>query len=215
MSVAGFCANTALSTNPDPITASRPFDKNRDGFVIGEGAGIVVLEELEHALARGAKIYAEIVGYGATGDAYHITAPAPGGEGGARAMKMAINDSGLAPEEIDYLNAHGTSTEYNDKYETLAVKEVFGDHAYQLPMSSTKSMTGHLLGAAGGVEAIFSVLAIRDSILPPTINYETPDPECDLDYVVNSARSKEIKAAMSNSLGFGGHNATIVFKKYE
>ncbi|ULT58139.1 beta-ketoacyl-ACP synthase II [Neobacillus drentensis] len=215
MSVAGFCANTALSTNPDPKTASRPFDKNRDGFVIGEGAGIVVLEELEHALARGAKIYAEIVGYGATGDAYHITAPAPGGEGGARAMKMAINDSGLAPEEIDYLNAHGTSTEYNDKYETLAVKEVFGDHASQLPMSSTKSMTGHLLGAAGGVEAIFSVLAIRDSILPPTINYETPDPECDLDYVVNSARSKEVKAAMSNSLGFGGHNATIVFKKYE
>ncbi|MEH7097580.1 beta-ketoacyl-ACP synthase II [Neobacillus vireti] len=215
MSVAGFCANTALSTNPDPKTASRPFDKNRDGFVIGEGAGIVVLEELEHALARGAKIYAEIVGYGATGDAYHITAPAPGGEGGARAMKMAINDSGLAPEEIDYLNAHGTSTEYNDKYETLAVKEVFGDHAYQLPMSSTKSMTGHLLGAAGGVEAIFSVLAIRDSILPPTINYETSDPECDLDYVANSARPKEIKAAMSNSLGFGGHNATIVFKKYE
>ena len=215
MSVAGFCANTALSTNPDPKTASRPFDKNRDGFVIGEGAGIVVLEELEHALARGAKIYAEIVGYGATGDAYHITAPAPGGEGGARAMKMAINDSGLAPEEIDYLNAHGTSTEYNDKYETLAVKEVFGDHASHLPMSSTKSMTGHLLGAAGGVEAIFSVLAIRDSILPPTINYETPDPECDLDYVVNSARTKEIKAAMSNSLGFGGHNATIVFKKYE
>jgi len=215
MSVAGFCANTALSTNPDPNTASRPFDKNRDGFVIGEGAGIIVLEELEHALARGAKIYAEIVGYGATGDAYHITAPAPGGEGGARAMKMAINDSGLSPSDIDYLNAHGTSTEYNDKYETLAVKEVFGDHAYKLAMSSTKSMTGHLLGAAGGVEAIFSVLAIRDSILPPTINYETPDPECDLDCIVNSARQKEIKTAMSNSLGFGGHNATIVFKKYE
>jgi 3-oxoacyl-[acyl-carrier-protein] synthase II len=215
MSVAGFCANTALSTNPDPQTASRPFDKNRDGFVIGEGAGIVVLEELEHALARGAKIYAEIVGYGATGDAYHITAPAPGGEGGARAMKMAINDGGLKPEDIDYINAHGTSTEYNDKFETLAVKEVFGEYAYKLAMSSTKSMTGHLLGAAGGVEAIFTVLAIRDSILPPTINYETPDPECDLDYVVNAARPKEIKAAMSNSLGFGGHNATIVFKKYE
>jgi 3-oxoacyl-[acyl-carrier-protein] synthase II len=215
MSVAGFCANTALSTNPDPLTASRPFDKNRDGFVIGEGAGIVVLEELEHALARGAKIYAEIIGYGATGDAYHITAPAPGGEGGARAMKMAINDSGLKPEEIDYINAHGTSTEYNDKFETLAVKEVFGEHAYKLAMSSTKSMTGHLLGAAGGVEAIFSLLTIRDSILPPTINYETPDPECDLDYVVNKARQKEIKTAMSNSLGFGGHNATIVFKKYE
>ena len=215
MSVAGFCANTALSTNPDPETASRPFDKNRDGFVIGEGAGIIVLEELEHALARGAKIYAEIVGYGATGDAYHITAPAPGGEGGARAMKMAINDGGLKPEEIDYVNAHGTSTEYNDKFETLAVKEVFGEHAYKLAISSTKSMTGHLLGAAGGVEAIFTVLAIRDSMAPPTINYETPDPECDLDYVANKARPMEIKAAMSNSLGFGGHNATIVFKKYE
>lgn len=214
MSVAGFCANTALSTNPDPQTASRPFDKNRDGFVIGEGAGIIVLEELESALARGAKIYAEIVGYGATGDAYHITAPAPGGEGGARAMKMAINDGGLKPEDIDYVNAHGTSTEYNDKFETLAVKEVFGEHAYKLAISSTKSMTGHLLGAAGGIEAIFSVLAIRDSILPPTINYETPDPECDLDYVANTARPKEIKAVMSNSLGFGGHNATIVFKKY-
>jgi 3-oxoacyl-[acyl-carrier-protein] synthase II len=214
MSVAGFCANTALSTNPDPKSASRPFDKNRDGFVIGEGAGIIVLEELEHALARGAKIYAEIVGYGATGDAYHITAPAPGGEGGARAMKMAINDAGLGIEEIDYINAHGTSTEYNDKFETLAVKEVFGVHAYKLAISSTKSMTGHLLGAAGGVEAIFTVLAMKDSILPPTINYETADPECDLDYVPNKARQKEIKAAMSNSLGFGGHNATIVFKKY-
>jgi 3-oxoacyl-[acyl-carrier-protein] synthase II len=215
MSVAGFCANTALSTNPDPKSASRPFDKNRDGFVIGEGAGIIVLEELEHALARGAKIYAEIVGYGATGDAYHITAPAPGGEGGARAMKMAIKDAGLNIEEIDYINAHGTSTEYNDKFETLAVKEVFGVHAYNLAISSTKSMTGHLLGAAGGVEAIFTVLAMKESILPPTINYETPDPECDLDYVPNAARQKEIKAAMSNSLGFGGHNATIVFKKYE
>lgn len=215
MSVAGFCANTALSTNPDPSNASRPFDKNRDGFVIGEGAGIVVLEELEHALARGAKIYGEIIGYGATGDAYHITAPAPGGEGGARAMKMAIHDAGLKPEEIDYVNAHGTSTEYNDKYETLAIKEVFGDHAYKLAISSTKSMTGHLLGAAGGVEAIFTLLAMKDSMIPPTINYETPDPECDLDYVPNKARSQEIKAAMSNSLGFGGHNATIVFKKYE
>lgn len=214
MSVAGFCANTALSTNPDPNTASRPFDKNRDGFVIGEGAGIIVLEELEHALARGAKIYGEIVGYGATGDAYHITAPAPGGEGGARAMRMALKDAGLKPEEIDYINAHGTSTEYNDKFETAAVKEVFGEHAYKLAMSSTKSMTGHLLGAAGGVEAIFSVLALTDSILPPTINYETPDPDCDLDYVVNKARKQEIQAVMSNSLGFGGHNATIIFKKY-
>jgi 3-oxoacyl-[acyl-carrier-protein] synthase II len=215
MSVAGFCANTALSTNPDPATACRPFDKNRDGFIIGEGSGIVVLEELEHALARGAKIYGEIVGYGATGDAYHITAPAPGGEGGARAMKMALNDAGLAPEAIDYINAHGTSTEYNDKFETAAVKEVFGDHAYKLAMSSTKSMTGHLLGAAGGIEAIFSVLAIRDSILPPTINYETPDPECDLDYVPNTARPQTINTVMSNSLGFGGHNATIVLKKYQ
>ncbi|MBS4188870.1 beta-ketoacyl-ACP synthase II [Bacillus sp. FJAT-49705] len=215
MSVAGFCANTALSTNPDPKTASRPFDKNRDGFVIGEGAGIVVLEELEHALARGAKIYAEIVGYGATGDAYHITAPAPAGEGGARAMNMAIQDGNLKPEEIDYVNAHGTSTGYNDKYETLAIKEVFGEHAYKLAVSSTKSMTGHLLGAAGGVEAIFTVLALKEGELPPTINHETPDPECDLDYVPNESRKKEIKAALSNSLGFGGHNATIVFKKYE
>jgi 3-oxoacyl-[acyl-carrier-protein] synthase II len=215
MSVAGFCANTALSTNPDPQSACRPFDKNRDGFIIGEGSGIVVLEELEHALARGAKIYGEIIGYGATGDAYHITAPAPGGEGGARAMKMALNDAGLKPEEIDYINAHGTSTEYNDKFETAAVKEVFGDHAYKLAMSSTKSMTGHLLGAAGGIEAIFSVLAMRDSIIPPTINLETPDPECDLDYVPNTARPQEINAVMSNSLGFGGHNATIVLKKYQ
>lgn len=215
MSVAGFCANTALSTNPDPATASRPFDKNRDGFVIGEGAGIVVLEELEHALAREAKIYAEIVGYGATGDAYHITAPAPEGEGGARAMKMALEDSGLNPEEIDYINAHGTSTEYNDKYETIAIKTIFGEHAYNLAVSSTKSMTGHLLGAAGGVEAIFTVKAIKEGILPPTINYETPDPECDLDYVTNQARKREINAAISNSLGFGGHNATIAFKKYE
>ncbi|MCT2342736.1 beta-ketoacyl-ACP synthase II [Niallia taxi] len=215
MSVAGFCANTALSTNPDPKTASRPFDANRDGFVIGEGAGIVVLEELEHALARGAKIYAEIVGYGSTGDAYHITSPAPGGEGGARAMKMAINDAGLNPEDVSYLNAHGTSTAYNDKFETMAIKEVFGDHAYKLPVSSTKSMTGHLLGAAGGVEAIFSVLSIKDSVIPPTINYETPDPDCDLDYVVNQHRKQEVNVAMSNSLGFGGHNATIIFKKYQ
>ena len=215
MSVAGFCANTALSTNPDPKTASRPFDKNRDGFVIGEGAGIVVLEELEHALARGATIFAEIVGYGATGDAYHITAPAPAGEGGARAMKMAIEDGGLKPEDIDYINAHGTSTDYNDKFETLAIKEVFGEHAYKVAISSTKSMTGHLLGAAGGIEAIFSILAMKEGVLPPTINYETPDPDCDLDYVPNKSRKKEIKAVISNSLGFGGHNATIAFKKYE
>jgi beta-ketoacyl-acyl-carrier-protein synthase II len=215
MSVAGFCANKALSTNPDPKTACRPFDQNRDGFIIGEGAGILVLEELEHALARGAKIYAEIVGYGATGDAHHITAPAPGGEGGVRAMRQAINDAGLQPSDIDYINAHGTSTEYNDKYETMAIKEVFGDHAYKVAISSTKSMTGHLLGAAGGVEAIFSVKAIESGIIPPTINYETPDPECDLDYVPNQARKQEVKAVLSNSLGFGGHNATIIFKKYE
>ena len=214
MSLAGFSANTALSTNPDPKTASRPFDLNRDGFVIGEGAGIVILEELEYALARGAKIYAEVVGYGSTGDAHHITAPAPGGEGGARAMKMALKDGDLSPEAVDYINAHGTSTGYNDKYETMAVKEVFGDHAYKLAMSSTKSMTGHLLGAAGGIEAIFSVLSIKDGIIPPTINLETPDPECDLDYVANQSRNSSVNVVMSNSLGFGGHNATLVFKRF-
>lgn len=214
MSFAGFCANTALSTNQDPLKASRPFDKNRDGFVMGEGAGIVVLEDLEHALARGANIYAEIVGYGATGDAYHITAPAPEGEGGARAMKMALNDAGLNPDEIGYINAHGTSTDYNDKFETMAIKKVFGEHAYKVAVSSTKSMTGHLLGAAGGIEAIFTALAIKEGVLPPTINYETPDPDCDLDYVPNEARKQDIQAAISNSLGFGGHNATIALKKY-
>ncbi|WP_404351954.1 beta-ketoacyl-ACP synthase II [Sutcliffiella horikoshii] len=215
MSFAGFSSAKALSMNPDPKTASRPFDANRDGFVMGEGAGIVVLEELEHALARGARIYAEIVGYGATGDAHHITAPAPGGEGGVRAMRMAIEDAGLQPGDIDYINAHGTSTEYNDKFETLAIKEVLGVHASDVAISSTKSMTGHLLGAAGGVEAIFTIKAIENAVIPPTINLVTPDPECDLDYVPNEARHKEVKAAMSNSLGFGGHNATIVFKKYE
>jgi 3-oxoacyl-[acyl-carrier-protein] synthase II len=215
MSFAGFTANKALSTNPDPNSASRPFDQDRDGFVMGEGAGIVVLEELNHAIARGANIYAEIVGYGATGDAHHITAPAPNGEGGARAMKQAVEGSGLQVTDIDYINAHGTSTPYNDKFETLAIKEVFGEHAYKLAISSTKSMTGHLLGAAGGVEAILSILAIKEGIIPPTINYKTPDPDCDLDYVPNEARKQEVKAALSNSLGFGGHNATIIFKKYE
>ncbi|WP_338753554.1 beta-ketoacyl-ACP synthase II [Bacillus sp. FJAT-52991] len=215
MSMAGFCANTALSTNPDPKTASRPFDANRDGFVMGEGAGLLVLEELEHALKRGAKIYAEIVGYGSTGDAHHITAPAPGGEGGARAMQIAIDDAGASPEEVDYINAHGTSTPYNDKFETMAIKQVFGDHAKKLSISSTKSMTGHLLGAAGGVEAIFTALAIKNDMIPPTINYETPDPECDLDYTPNESRKKEIHMALSNSLGFGGHNATIALRKFK
>ncbi|MGK9265323.1 beta-ketoacyl-ACP synthase II [Bacillus inaquosorum] len=215
MSFAGFSANKALSTNPDPKTASRPFDKNRDGFVMGEGAGIIVLEELEHALARGAKIYGEIVGYGSTGDAYHITAPAQDGEGGARAMQEAIRDAGIAPEEIDYINAHGTSTYYNDKYETMAIKTVFGEHAHKLAVSSTKSMTGHLLGAAGGIEAIFSVLAIKEGVIPPTINIQTPDEECDLDYVPDEARRQDLNYVLSNSLGFGGHNATLIFKKYQ
>lgn len=214
MAFAGFSSAKALSFNPDPKSASRPFDKNRDGFVMGEGAGIIILESLESALARGAKIYAEIVGYGSTGDAYHITAPAPGGEGGVRAMRQALQDAGLQPEDIDYMNAHGTSTDYNDKFETMAIKEVFGDYAQKLAVSSTKSMTGHLLGAAGGVEAIFSVKAISDSIIPPTINYETPDPECDLDYVPNNARKQKVRAVLSNSLGFGGHNATLIFKEY-
>jgi len=213
LSVAGFTANTALSTNKDAATASRPFDKNRDGFVIAEGAGIVILEEYEFAKARGAKIYAEIIGYGSTGDAYHITAPAEGGEGAARAMAQALEDAGVETTDIGYINAHGTSTAYNDLYETMAVKTVFGEHAYKLGMSSTKSMTGHLLGAAGGVEAIFTALALKEGIMPPTTNYETPDEQCDLDYVPNEARKADFDFAMSNSLGFGGHNASLVFKK--
>ncbi|MCZ2257227.1 beta-ketoacyl-ACP synthase II [Sporosarcina sp. G11-34] len=213
MAVAGFCANKALSLNPDPATASRPFDAERDGFVIGEGAGIIILEEYDHAVARGAKIYAELVGYGSTGDAFHITAPAPKGEGAVRAMTQALEQGGVAPEKIDYINAHGTSTAYNDEFETMAAKTVFGDHARKLAMSSTKSMTGHLLGAAGGLEAIFTVKAIKEGIIPPTTNYVTPDPECDLDYVLNEAREANVDYAMSNSLGFGGHNATLVFKK--
>ena len=215
MAVAGFCSSTALSLNPDANTASRPFDKERDGFVIAEGAGILVLEEYEFAKARGAKIYAEVIGYGATGDAYHITAPGPNGEGAARAIKQAIDDAGIDPTNVGYINAHGTSTPYNDLFETMAVKSVFGDHAYNLAMSSTKSMTGHLLGAAGGVETIFTALALKEGILPPTINLETPDPECDLDYVPNVAREANVEYAMSNSLGFGGHNASLLLKKVD
>ena len=214
MALAGFCANTALSLNPDENSASRPFDKNRDGFVVGEGAGVLILEELEHAKMRGAKIYGEVVGYGSTGDAHHITAPAPNGEGAARAMAMALKDASVAPEQVGYINAHGTSTPYNDLFETQAVKTVFGEHAYKLAMSSTKSMTGHLLGAAGGIEAIFTVLALKEGILPPTTNLHEPDPECDLDYVPNEARKANIDYALSNSLGFGGHNACLLFKKY-
>lgn len=215
MAFAGFSAMKALSFNEDPKTASRPFDKNRDGFVMGEGAGILVLETLESAQKRGAKIYAEIIGYGATGDAYHITAPAEGGEGAARAMAQALNDANLKPEDVDYINAHGTSTDMNDKYETQAIKTVFGDHAYKLAVSSTKSMTGHLLGAAGGVEGVISVKAIQEGIVPATINYETPDLDCDLDYVPNESRKQDVQVVMSNSFGFGGHNACLVFKKYE
>lgn len=214
MTVAGFSNMTALSKNPDPKTASRPFDKNRDGFVIGEGSGILILEELEHAMARGAKVYGELIGYGSTGDAHHITTPAPEGEGAQRSMKLALADAGILPEEVDYINAHGTSTYYNDLYETIAIKKVFKEHTYHLSISSTKSMTGHSLGAAGAIEAIFSLLAIKEGILPPTINYETPDEELDLDYVPNVAKKKDINVVLSNSLGFGGHNATLIFKKF-
>lgn len=214
MTVAGFSNMTALSKNPDPNTASRPFDKNRDGFVIGEGAGIVVLEELEHAIARGAKIYGELIGYGATSDAHHITTPAPDGEGAGRAMKLALDDADISPEQVDYINAHGTSTYYNDLYETLAIKEVFKEHAYHLSVSSTKSMTGHMLGATGAIEAIFSVLAIKEGIIPPTVNYQTPDEQLDLDYVPNVAMKRDLQVVLTNSLGFGGHNATLIFKKF-
>jgi len=215
MSFAGFCSMKAMSTRNDrPDKASRPFDLDRDGFVLGEGAGVLILESLEHALNRGAKIYAELAGYGCTDDAYHITAPAPGGSGAAKAMKQALKDACLNPEDISYINAHGTSTELNDKYETAAIKAVFGEHATRLAISSTKSMTGHLLGAAGAVEAIATALAITNSLVPPTINYEKPDPECDLDYVPNQARKMQVDAALSNSFGFGGHNATILLKRY-
>jgi 3-oxoacyl-[acyl-carrier-protein] synthase II len=216
LAFAGFCAARAMSThNDEPQKASRPFDKDRDGFVMGEGAGILILEELEHAKRRGANIIAEIVGYGMSGDAYHLTAPAPEGEGAARAMARAIQDAGLKPEDIDYINAHGTSTDLNDKFETMAIKKTFGEHAYKLAISSNKSMIGHLLGAAGGVEAVATAMTLKEQIIPPTINYETPDPECDLDYVPNEARRARVRAALSNSLGFGGHNATIALKAYE
>lgn len=215
--LAGFCSMKALSTrNDDPHKASRPFDKERDGFVIAEGAGIIILESLEHAEARGAKIYAELVGYGMSGDAYHMTAPAPEGEGAAQAMQMALDDAKMKPEEVNYINAHGTSTLLNDKYEALAIKKVFGEYAKKIPVSSTKSMTGHPLGAAGGIELIACLLAIEKGIIPPTMNYEYPDPECgDLDFVPNQARKKEVKVAMSNSFGFGGHNAVLIVKKIE
>jgi 3-oxoacyl-[acyl-carrier-protein] synthase II len=214
LGMGGFSVMKALSTrNDDPQAASRPFDKNRDGFVMGEGAGIVILEEYESAKKRGAKIYGEVAGYGLTGDAYHLTAPSPGGEGAARCMKMALDTAGVNPGEVDYINAHGTSTPFNDLYETLAIKGVFGDYAKKLMVSSTKSMTGHLLGAAGGVEAIYTLLAMGRGVVPPTINYTEPDPECDLDYVPNVARKADVKIALSNSLGFGGTNATLLFRK--
>jgi 3-oxoacyl-[acyl-carrier-protein] synthase II len=216
LAVSGFNAMKAISTrNQEPAKASRPFDKDRDGFIIGEGCGIIILEELNQALNRGAKIYAEIIGYGLTGDAYHITAPSPDGEGAARCMAMALKDSRIAPAEVDYINAHGTSTYYNDIYETMAVKTVFKEHAKKLAISSTKSMIGHLLGGAGGVESIFTILAIYHGIIPPTINYETPDPQCDLDYVPNVARKAEVRVALCNAFGFGGTNAVLVFKKFE
>jgi len=216
LAVSGFNAMKALSTrNQEPEKASRPFDKERDGFVIGEGCGIIILEELSQALDRGAKIFAEIIGYGLTGDAYHITAPSPDGEGAARCMAMALKDSGIAPEEVDYINAHGTSTYYNDIYETIAIKTVFKEHAKKLAISSTKSMIGHLLGGAGGVESIFTILTIYQGVIPPTINYEHPDPECDLDYVPNVAREADVRVALCNSFGFGGTNAVLAFKKFE
>lgn len=216
MALAGFSAMKALSTNNlEPTKASRPFDKNRDGFVMGEGAGILILEELQHALNRGAKIYGEVIGYGSTSDAYHITTPSEGGEGAARAMQMALDDGGISPEDVDYINAHGTSTFYNDALETAAIKKVFNEHAYKLKISSTKSMTGHLLGAAGGIEACACSLAIVNGYLPPTINYETYDEECDLNFIPNKGIFEEINIAVSNSLGFGGHNASIVIKRFK
>jgi 3-oxoacyl-[acyl-carrier-protein] synthase II len=213
IAVGSFCTMHAMSRrNHDPEGASRPFDKDRDGFVLSEGAGAVVLEEYERARGRGATIYGELIGYGATADAYHITSPSPEGEGNARAMRMALDEAGIEPTQVQYINAHGTSTPYNDREETRAIKSVFGDHAYKLAVSSTKSMTGHLLGAAGAVEAIACLLAMRDGCLPPTINYENPDPACDLDYVPNQARPLQLRVALSNSMGFGGHNASLIFR---
>lgn len=215
MSVAGFASMRALSTrNDDPTHASRPFDLNRDGFVIGEGAGLLILEELEFAKARGANILAEIVGYGMSGDAFHVTMPDETGSGAIRVMQRALKDAGIEPHDIGYINAHGTSTPYNDKFETLAIKKVFGDNAYNIPVSSTKSMTGHALGAAGGLEAVFSVKAMMENKLPPTINYETADPDCDLDYIPNAAREASVDYVLSNNFGFGGTNACLIFKRY-
>jgi len=215
LAVGGFNAMKALSTrNDEPQRASRPFDKERDGFIMGEGSGIIVLEGLEFAEKRGARIYAEVIGYGASGDAYHITAPAPNGEGAARCMKMAIKDAGLSPLEMGYINAHGTSTKFGDELESIAIKAVFGVHAYKIPVSSTKSMTGHLLGAAGGVEAVISILALDRGLLPPTINLDNPDPECDLDYIPHIAREVQADVAMSNSFGFGGTNACLIFRRF-
>ena len=215
LAIGAFTSMKALTQNPDPDRASIPFDAERSGFVLGEGAAILLLEELEHAKARGARIYAEVVGYGATCDAYHMTAPRPDGSGGAKAMEMAIADAGAKPEDVDYINAHGTSTPLNDAGETAAVKTVFGDHAYQLAISSTKSMTGHMLGAAGAVEALFCALALQEGFLPATIHYQVPDPACDLDVVPNQGRSADLRYALSNSLGFGGHNGSLLFKKWE
>lgn len=213
--VAGFSSLTALTSSEDPKRASIPFDKDRSGFVMGDGSGILILEELEHALARGAKIYGEIVGYGATGDAYHMTAPSPDGEGAARAMKLAMDEAGITPAEVGYINAHGTSTGPNDSGETAAIKAAMGERAYQIPVSSTKSMTGHLLGAAGAIEAIVCVKALENGFIPPTIGYQNPDEECDLDYVPNTGRQAEFQYALSNSFGFGGHNAVLCLKKWE
>jgi 3-oxoacyl-[acyl-carrier-protein] synthase II len=216
MGVGGFAAMRALSTrNDEPERASRPFDKDRDGFIMGEGAGVIIIEELEFAKQRGAPIYAELVGYGMSADAFHITAPSEDGDGGMRVMATALRHAGVEPAQVDYINAHGTSTPYNDKLETLAIKRLFGDHARQLAISSTKSMTGHLLGAAGGLEAGITALAVRHQVVPPTINYETPDPECDLDYVPNQKRAMKVDYALSNSFGFGGTNGALLFKRYE